>query len=100
MIGDADEYEAEKARLAYQNNPVVKTVNALLNESQDGTWNGTANDLMEAGKRITGAPLAATAQSLGYELRKLATKFPPNGVRYNTVSNGNAGKRHYFSLYT
>lgn len=99
MKGDADRLTELKSQLAYRNSPIVQTVNKLLEESPDGKWSGTAGELMKEGERIIGTELAPTVYKMGHLLNALAPQFKPNGIQYSPVANGNAGRKHYFSLY-
>lgn len=94
--GDADVVAAHRAQLAYRNDALVVTIQRLLEEN-GGSWSGTAKDLLSEGLRITGSELAPNAQKLGYRLRELAPKLPPNGIMYRRAKNGNAGWNHCFS---
>lgn len=94
LVGDV----AERAKTVYDNNPIVKTIKSLLDESPDRRWSGTATKLLEDGKRITGSFIATTAQKLGYELIKLNDQlYEHDKISYEPTRNGNAGQIHNFS---
>lgn len=96
-VGSADWINEQRAKLEYENNPVVKTIRELLKQSEDGEWSGTAGDLMEAGRRITKMRLAATPQEMGQILKKLSALFQQyDAITHKAPSNGSGGKKHYF----
>lgn len=96
-VGSADWINEQRARLEYENNPVVKTVRELLKHSKDGEWSGTAGELMDEGRRITKMRLAATPQEMGQTLKKLSALFQQyDAITHKTPSNGSGGKKHYF----
>ncbi len=101
VLGDADLLAEQQARSEYENSPIVFTIRALLDQSADGRWTGTAKELLEAGKEIARTYIAETAQKLGYELKHLDRPlFDYDEIIHSTVPNGNAGKKHYFFRQT
>ena len=96
-LGDADWLEEQRARLAYGESPIVKTVKRLLEQSAEKRWDGTAKELLEAGKYIAKAYLAPTPQKLGYALKPLdQPMFEYDGILHTTTGNGSGGKKHHF----
>lgn len=96
-VGDADQIAEQRARDEYESSPIVKTIRKLLEQSPEGRWDGTAKDLMEAGKYIARTYLAPTAQKLGHEIRALDSPlFEYDGIIHRTPSNGTGGKKHSF----
>ena len=96
-MGDADWLEEQRARLAYGESPIVKTVKRLLEQSAEKRWDGTAKELLEAGKYIAKAYLAPTPQKLGYALKPLdQPMFEYDGILHTTTGNGSGGKKHHF----
>lgn len=96
-LGDADWLEDQRARLAYRESPIVKTIKRLLEQSVEKRWDGTAKELLDAGKYIAKTYLAATPQKLGYALKPLDQPlFEYDGILHTTTGHGNAGKVHHF----
>ena len=94
-VGSLDLLTAQRERLAYDNDLIVKTIKALLKEKPE--WRGTARDLMEEGRRICKCPIAPTAQKLGKDLNKLDVQlFDYDGIRHQKLDNGSGGKGHCF----
>jgi len=97
LVGEANIFEAQRAKQEYDENLVVKTIKALLNETSDRKWSGTATKLNESGKRITGSFIAETSQKLGYELKSLDEQlYRYDKICYEPKKNGNAGNIHNF----
>ena len=96
-VGDADQIAEQRARDEYESSLIVKTIRKLLEQSPEGRWDGTAKDLMEAGKYIARTYLAPTAQKLGHEIKALdGPLFEYDGIIHRTPSNGTGGKKHSF----
>ena len=96
-MGSADWLAEQRARLAYDGSPIVKTIKKLLDQSPGHRWDGTAKDLMEAGKYITRTYLAADNQKLGYAIRDLEKPlFDFDGIVHAVGGNGSGGKKHSF----
>lgn len=96
-VGSADLIAAQRDRLAYDSNPIAKTIRELLKQSKDGEWRGTAKDLLAEGKMICNRPISISAQKLGYELRSLDTLLLEyDGIVHKRSKNGNAGNLHQF----
>lgn len=96
-MGAADWLAEQRARLEYNQSPIVKTIKKLLSQNPDGRWDGTASELMDAGKYIARTHLAPTAQKLGYALKNLDKPLLDyDGILHVAPSNGTGGKKHYF----
>ncbi|MDD4494143.1 MAG: AAA family ATPase [Eubacteriales bacterium] len=97
FIGDADDLAEQEALFEYQTSPIVKTIRALLDESPEKRWTGSAKNLLGAGERLFHLSIAPSSQSLGLELRKLKDLLrEQDKVVYTVTPNGNAGYRHHF----
>ena len=60
-------------------------------------WDGTAKDLLEAGKYIARTYLAVKSHKLGHEIKSLERPlFDYDGIVHAVRSHGNAGKKHSF----
>ena len=97
-MGAVDWLAEQRARLAYEGSPIVKTIKKLLEQRPTRRWDGTAKDLMEAGKYIAGAYLAVNTTKLGHEIKDLEKPlFDYDGIVHAfSKTNGNGGKRHHF----
>ena len=99
MQGDADWLSEQRARLEYQDNPIVKTIKKLLDQSPDGQWSGNMSDLMNAGRYIARANLAPTNRKLTSEVHKLEPLLLDyDGITHSRTKKGSSGgSKHYFS---
>lgn len=97
-VGEAGWLAEQRAMLAYNDSPIVKTIKKLLEQSPERRWDGTAKDLMEAGKYIARTYLAVDNQKLGYAIRDLEKPlFEYDKIVHSTSkTNGNGGKKHHF----
>lgn len=97
-MGSADWLAEQRARLAYDGSPIVKTIKKLLDQSPAHRWDGTAKDLMEAGKYIARTYLAVNTTKLGHEIKALEKPlFDFDGIVHATSKvSGNGGKKHSF----
>lgn len=95
-LGDADWFAEQQARLEYQESPVVKTIKKLLEQSPAG-WNGTAQQLLDAGRFIARMPLADSTQALTNKLKGLDRLLLENdGIVHERKKNGSGGGKHKF----
>ncbi len=84
-------------RVEYQNSSIVKAIKALLKDSPEKRWDGTATDLLSAGKRVTGSYVAPTSQRVGIELNKLGEAlYKYDKIIYEPTPNGNSGRVYHF----
>ena len=97
-IGAADWLAEQRARLEYDISPIVKTIKRLLEQSPSHRWDGTATELMTAGRFIARTYLAVNTTKLGHEIKSLEKPlFEYDGIVHTTSStNGNGGKKHIF----
>ncbi len=97
-VGAVDWLAEQRAREEYNNSPIVKTIKNLLDQSPTHRWDGTAKDLMEAGKYISRTYIAVDAQKLGYAIRDLEKPlFDYDGIVHSSgKTSGNGGKMHHF----
>ncbi len=99
MQGDADWLEKQSAKLAYQDNAVVKTIKKLLEQSPDDQWSGSMSELMNAGRYIAKATLAPTTRKLISKVKALeGPLFTYDGITHSRAKNGGGGGKHVFSL--
>lgn len=96
-IGNAEEIERQRARDEYETSPIVTTIKKLLAQSPEHRWDGTAKDLMEAGKYIAQTYLATDLQKLGYAIQNLERPlFDYDGIVHSFAKHGTASKKHSF----
>lgn len=97
-IGEAGWLAEQEARAEYDQSPIVQTVKKLLSQSNEHRWDGTAKDLMEAGKYIARTYLAVDNQKLGYAIRDLEKPlFEYDKIVHSaSKTSGNGGKKHHF----
>lgn len=98
QLGAVDWLAEQRARLAYDQSPIVKTVKKLLEQSPERRWDGTAKELMEAGKFIARTYLAVNVKKLGHEIKALDKPlFDYDGIVHSvSKTGGNGGKQHHF----
>lgn len=97
IIGSIEDREERKAQEMYDNSPIVKTINLLINESESKEWKGTAGNLINEGKRLLNTRIADSAQKLSKNLNFLdPLLFRNDQIIYTSIPNGNAGKVHRF----
>lgn len=95
-LGDADWFAEQQARREYQESPIVKTIKKLLEQSPEG-WGGTAQQLLDAGRFITRAPLADSTQGLTNKLKGLdGLLFENDNIVHERKKNGSGGGKHKF----
>ncbi|MBD5162914.1 MAG: AAA family ATPase [Oscillibacter sp.] len=97
-MGSADWLAEQRARLEYDGSPIVRTIRKLLEQSPGRRWDGTAKDLMEAGKYIARTYLAVNTTKLGHEIKALDKPlFDYDGIVHaSTPTGGNGGRKHSF----
>jgi len=96
-VGSVDCLAEQRARLAYDGSPIVKTIKKLLDQSPGRRWDGTAKDLMEAGKYIARTYLAVNTTKLGHEIKALEKPlFDYDGIVHAVSSHGSSSKKHHF----
>lgn len=97
-VGEAGWLAEQRARAAYDQSPIVKTVKKLLEQSPARRWDGTAKELMEAGKYIARTYLAVNTTKLGREINALERPMLDYDgiVHAATKTGGNGGKKHSF----
>lgn len=99
-LGDADWFAEQQARQEYQESPLVKTIKKLVEQSPE-EWEGTAQQLLEAGRFIARTSLANSPKALSNKLRDMANLLLDNdGIVYERKSNGSGGGKHRFYYNT
>lgn len=96
-LGDTRMLEKAKEKTTYFANPIVRAIKALLKNSPDGKWDGTASKLMHEGEILIHTPLAHSPQTVGKQLESLSPLLLKyDGITYTHSTNGNAGAIHHF----
>jgi len=96
-VGEAGWLAEQRARAEYDDSPIVKTIKKLLEQSPEHRWDGTAKDLMEAGKYMTRTYLSSSLKKLGRDISALEKPlFDYDGIVHDASSHGTAGKKHSF----
>lgn len=85
-------------RQQYHDDPVVRTIKALLEQSTDAEWEGTMGDLLVAGETILHQQLAKTPRSLAAAVGRLDNQLHADGIDHTRVPHGTGGGRHRFRL--
>lgn len=94
-LGNADWFEEQQAQQDYQDSPIVKTVRKLVEQAPDHQWEGTAKDLMEAGRYIARTSLAVSPRALSKELKALdPLLLSIDSIVHERKSNGSGGGKH------
>lgn len=97
VLGDSDWLEEERARLEYENSPIVQTIKKLLEQSPGHRWSGTMQELFDAGKHFAGTYLAENARGLSSKVKALEKPlFDRDGIVHEKAKNGSGGGKHYF----
>lgn len=85
-------------RQQYHDDPVVRTIKALLEQSTDATWEGTMGDLLAAGETILHQQLAKTPRSLSAAIGRLDNQLYADGIVHDRIPHGTGGGRHRFRV--
>lgn len=96
LLGEAEEYERQKQKAEYENNPIVATVKKLVS-TNNGKWQGRISEMISASKyfekRIYDSPktVSSKLKSLSFDLQL------NDGISIDTKANGTAGKTYIFT---
>lgn len=94
--GRREDIEEKEARESYEEDPLVYTINALLEQSE--TWTGTASQLMDEGKRLLHMPLADNPRQLSSNIKRVETLlFQNDKIIISRSRNGSGGSKYHFS---
>lgn len=100
VIGNADWIAEQRARMEYNNSSIVQTIKKLLEQSPGG-WNGSMQELLDAGKHFANTYLAATPRDLTAKVKALEKPlFDYDGIVHERAKHGNAGGKHHFFFST
>ena len=96
LLGDESWLAEERARAAYQNNPIVQTIKKLLKQHPEG-WSGTSSELLDAGKVLISVYLANSPRDLTSKLAPLDKPlFDYDKIVHTRGSRGTGGGKHRF----
>ena len=96
MLGNSEYLEEKRREEAFHTSNIVKTVKRLL-EQNNGEWEGTASELMQAGRYIAKRSIATNETILGKKLSQLADDFREYaGIDYVTTKGKNGNRVHRF----
>lgn len=94
--GDFSEIEEQEKKREYLENPLVMTIKNLLTNSENRQWKGTATTFLDYCQTLTGIS-PCTPKKLSSELSELKSALCQyDKIIYQSLSNGNAGKIHFF----
>ena len=100
VLGDASWLQEQQAKLEYNSSPIVKTIKELLEQSPGG-WNGSMQELLDAGKHFAGTYLADSTRALTSKVKALEKPlFDYDGIIHERAKHGNAGGKHHFYFAT
>jgi hypothetical protein len=94
MNGDAEEMREKRVREEYENDPLVKTVKALMKSSPYG-WQGTVTELLRAVFDITGNT-AQTTQTLAAKIAKWSSGLYYDGICHEEKKIRGSKKHVYY----
>ena len=96
VLGDESWLAEERARTAYQNNPIVQTIKKLLEQHPEG-WSGTSSELLDAGKVLISVYLANSPRDLTNKLGPLDKPlFDYDKIVHTRAKHGSGGGKHWF----
>jgi len=99
-VGNKESVAELRARAAYEINPTVQTIRAMVGRN-NGRWKCKMSELLAAGREITGTELADTPRALTSELQTIdKLLFEIDGINHYRTKNGSSGgSYHWFSRY-
>lgn len=96
MMGIAEDVEKEKAELEFRRSLIARTIISLV-DANNGSWSGTATELLSQGAGVVGRQIANNATSLGKKLSSLSEQlYKYECISYFTVSGKNGNNKHCF----
>ena len=95
-VGTLEEMQARDALRDYRNNPIVRAINKVLEES--GQWRGRMTELIEDAHKH-GIQINSTPRQLSDEIKKLEYQLKMiDNIEHGTISKGKASSVHIFNL--
>ena len=89
----------QRERQQYHDDPIVRTLKVLLEQSSSTGWEGTMGDLLAAGETILHQQLAKTPRSLSAAVGRLDNQLHADGIVHDRIPHGTGGGRHRFRLF-
>ena len=86
----------QRERQQYHDDPIVRTLKVLLEQSSSTGWEGTMGDLLAAGLH---QQLAKTPRSLSAAVGRLDNQLHADGIVHDRIPHGTGGGRHRFRLF-
>lgn len=91
--------EADPQATIYTCNQRMKKRMKSIQEQRPEGWTGTSRELLDAGKELLNAYIAASPNEITKKLVRLdKSLFEYDGITHTSPGNGNATKRHKFML--
>ncbi len=99
-VGDRASVEDLRARAAYEIDPTVRTIRAMVDRN-GGRWKCKMSELLVAGQEITGTELADNPRAMLAEVKRFdKLLFEIDGIYHYRPKNGSSGgSYHWFSRY-
>lgn len=91
VIGSADDQARLEAKREYEQNPVIRTIKALVEKCQEG-WIGNCTDLKCKIYEETGSLYTKSVESIGKAISNYKDWLLHDGIRHSEAR----GKRHHF----
>lgn len=83
LIGTAEENEIKKADREYEENPIVKTIKALVEKNPYGGWKGNASELLMASYDVLGYSIAESPGSIGKVINNFKYRLHCDGIEHD-----------------
>lgn len=97
LLGSLDDYEEKQVEIEYNTNPIIHTIKKLLEESENGSWCGRLNELIEK-SRDYGNLICDSSQAIGRKMPKIKAQLSQyDGIRVKTMPNGSGSKKYEFT---
>lgn len=95
-LGDAETRAREQARKEYENSALVQTIRKLV-ERNHGSWSGTAQEILDAGRLLTRRFIAESPRGLTQKLNELDYQLMEvDGITHRRMKHGGGGGKHTF----
>ena len=91
LIGNAEQEASRLARAEYENNPVIKTIKALVEKHQQG-WRGNCSDIKTQIYEQTGTLYTKSVEAIGKVINNYEDRLLADGIIHTAQRN----KGHLF----
>jgi len=92
LVGNAEDEAVRLARAEYDENPIIKTIKALVEKNPIG-WRGTSSEIKVKIYEETGVLYNKSPESIGRTIRSYADRLLADGITHQDER----GKRHLFA---